>query len=185
MRGLGVQPHMGVLPESSCEGVGLGSGLSPASLVSEAPRLWASAWEQGEGCPGQTPPRGSGDWIWGDGRLACTQLTAVFCPHRSPLLFLSGCWPVSGPVGPAGWGSCSSCLSSSVMPSRGPLMAVMGYKLTTHFSLLWRPALLASHLVSRAVVVTARWFVRKALSYLYIRVDFQGLSLVPPRRVVA
>ena len=55
MRGLGVQPHMGALPESSCEGVGLGSGLSPASLVSEAPRLWASAWEQGEGCPGQIP----------------------------------------------------------------------------------------------------------------------------------
>lgn len=65
-------------------------------------------------------------------------------------------------------------------------MAVMGYKtdqLTAVFSL--RPALLASHLVSRAVVVTARWFVRKALSYLCIRVDFQGLSLVPPRRVVA
>lgn len=58
MRGLGVQPHMGVLPESSCEGVGLGSGLSPTSLVSEAPRLWASAWEQGEGCPGQTPQGG-------------------------------------------------------------------------------------------------------------------------------
>lgn len=76
------------------------------------------------------PPRGSGDWIWGDGRLACTQLTAVFCPHRSPLLFLAGHWPVSGPVGPAGWGSCSSCLSAPVMPSRGPLMAVMGYKLT-------------------------------------------------------
>lgn len=130
MRGLGVQPHMGALPESSCEGVGLGSGLSPASQVSEAPRLWASAWEQGERVSWADPLRGSGDWIWGDGRLACTQVTAVFCPHRSPLLFLSRCWPVSGPVGRAGWGSRSSCLSSSVVPSRGPLTSVMGYKLT-------------------------------------------------------
>lgn len=136
MRGLGVQLCMGALPESICEGVGLGSGLSPMSLVSEAPRLRASAWEWGEGCPGQTPPRGSGDWIWGEGRFVCTQVTAVFCPHRSPRLFLSGCWLVSGPVGRPGWGSRSSCLSSSVVPPRGPLMAVMGYKLTNS---LWSP----------------------------------------------
>lgn len=53
--GLGVQPHMGVLPESSCEGVGLGSGLSPYVWFLKLPDSGPVLGNRGRGVHGQTP----------------------------------------------------------------------------------------------------------------------------------
>lgn len=57
MRGLGVRPHGGAPWSPAVRGVGLEQWSLPMSLVSEAPRLWASAWEQG-GVSWADPPKG-------------------------------------------------------------------------------------------------------------------------------